>query len=190
MHFRDRFQIQPQSFWIFAYGSLIFRPGFAAAESARATLHGYARRFWQGSPDHRGTPDAPGRVVTLVSAIGESCVGVAYRLMPEHAESILAELDFRERAGFVRHPVRLIREGGEAVGAFTYWADPANPHFLGDAPLVEIAAQIAERSGPSGLNRTYVFELARALRELEVEADHVYDVEAELAAFLARRSSH
>jgi cation transport regulator ChaC len=127
--------------------------------------------------------------VTLASAIGESCVGVAYRLMPEHAESVLAELDFRERAGFVRHPVQLIREGGDTLDAFTYWADPANPHFLGDAPLVEIVAQIAERSGPSGHNRAYVFELARALRELAVEADHVYDVEAELSAFLARRGA-
>jgi cation transport regulator ChaC len=109
--------------------------------------------------------------------------------MPEHAESVLAELDFRERAGFVRHPVKLIREGGDTIDAFTYCADPGNPHFLGDAPLVEIVAQIAERSGPSGHNRAYVFELARALRELAVEADHVYDVEAELSAFLARRGA-
>jgi cation transport protein ChaC len=154
----------------------------------RATLRGYARRFWQGSPDHRGTPEAPGRVVTLVSTLAESCVGVAYRLAEEHAESVLAELDFRERAGFVRRPVRLIREGGDWLDAFTYFADPENPHFLGDAPLPDIVAQIAERSGPSGPNSAYVLELARALRALEVEADHVYDVEAELSSLLARRS--
>jgi cation transport protein ChaC len=152
----------------------------------RATLPGYARRFWQGSPDHRGTPLAPGRVVTLVSALEDSCVGVAYRLFPERAESVIDELDFRERAGFVRTPVRLIREDGASLDAFTYLADPENPYFLGDAPLFELAAQIAERSGPSGANSAYVFELARALRELGVEADHVYEVEAELSAFLER----
>lgn len=184
--FRDRFQIQSQSFWIFAYGSLIFRPGFVAAEAARATLHGYARRFWQGSPDHRGTFDAPGRVVTLVPAAGERCVGVAYRLAAERAESVLAELDFRERAGFVREPVRVIREGGEAIDALTYRADPHNPHFLGDASLDEIVREIAVRSGPSGTNRAYVIELAKALRELGVETDHVFEVEAALAAWLAR----
>lgn len=101
---------------------------------------------------------------------------------------MLAELDFRERAGFVRQPVRLIREGGEPIHALTYRAEPENPHFLGDAPLAEIVAQIAVRSGPSGANRAYVLELARALRELGVETDHVFEVEAALAAWLARES--
>ncbi len=78
------------------------------------------------------------------------------------------ELDHRERAGFIRQPVRLVRDGGSVLDAFTYMASPDNSHFLGDAPLSEIVSQIARRAGPSGSNRAYVRELASALRQLNV----------------------
>lgn len=89
--------------WIFAYGSLIFRPSFEYLERRRAFLPDYVRRFWQGSPDHRGIPEAPGRVATLVPAAQDKkewCGSCVYRLDPQHSENILAELDIREQAGF------------------------------------------------------------------------------------------
>ncbi|MCZ6559127.1 MAG: gamma-glutamylcyclotransferase, partial [SAR324 cluster bacterium] len=49
--------------WIFAYGSLMWRPGFAYAASHPATLPGYSRAFCRLSFHHRGTPETPGMVV-------------------------------------------------------------------------------------------------------------------------------
>ena len=44
-------------FWVFGYGSLIWRPGFAHVETRRATLYGYRRALCVRSFVHRGTPE-------------------------------------------------------------------------------------------------------------------------------------
>jgi len=168
---------------LFAYGSLIYRPGFSAAEVVVAALDGYGRRFWQGSPDHRGTPELPGRVVTLVPAPGERCLGLAYRLPADGAQQILAELDWRERAGFERVEVEL-ELGQGRLSALSYLARSDNPHYLGPASLSVVAGEIAVRRGPSGSNLDYLRQLARALRRIGVERDHVFEVERELEGLL------
>jgi cation transport regulator ChaC len=161
--------------WIFAYGSLIFRPSFAYVERRPAWVRGWARRFWQGSPDHRGTPEAPGRVVTLVPLDGAMCGGCAYRVDVREREVILADLDHRERAGFDRAVLPLLdaRDGRAFAEGLVYVAKQDNPHFLG--PLEEglIAQHVARSHGPSGANREYVERLHAALRELNVDDPHV-----------------
>lgn len=170
--------------WIFAYGSLIFRPSFAYVERRRAYVTGWARRFWQGSPDHRGVPDAPGRVVTLVPHDGEACGGCAYRVDDGELEQTLAALDVREQAGFERRAVPLfenasspgVRASEPFAEGITWIAGASNRHFLGPLSEVEIAAVVRERKGPSGSNTEYVRKLAEALRALAILDTHVEDV--------------
>lgn len=161
--------------WIFAYGSLIFRPSFPFLERRPAWVHGYARRFWQGSPDHRGTPESPGRVATLVPAEGETCGGCAYRIDRVNADVILAELDHREKAGFDRVMLPLLDGASGAVFAegLTYVAREDNPHFLGPLEEKLIAEHVTKSHGPSGPNLEYVQRLHDALRELGVVDPHV-----------------
>ena len=66
--------------WVFGYGSLVWRPDFPFQDRL-AFIHGWRRRFWQSSTDHRGTPSAPGRVATLVRGDdAERLWGTAYQL--------------------------------------------------------------------------------------------------------------
>jgi cation transport regulator ChaC len=174
------------SVWIFGYGSLVWRPAFAFEERRPALLPGYARRFWQGSTDHRGVPGAPGRVVTLVPEPGAGCFGLAYRVAASVREAVVERLDQRESGGYVRREVRLeLGNPGaarDAVSALVYFATPDNPNYLGDAPLAEIAAQVRRSRGPSGPNLEYVLRLAESLRALGVEDDPVFALEALLRA--------
>jgi glutathione-specific gamma-glutamylcyclotransferase len=161
--------------WIFAYGSLIFRPSFPHIERRRAFLPGYMRRFWQGSPDHRGVPEAPGRVATLVPAPAEYCGGCVYQIALGDADAILAELDVREQAGFERHllPVFDAPGGNAFAEAIVYVARAGNPHFLGPLDEIDIATWVRKSHGPSGPNADYVLALRDALRSLDIHDPHV-----------------
>jgi len=162
--------------WIFGYGSLIFRPSFPYEERREAWLRDWSRRFWQGSTDHRGVPEAPGRVVTLVPEPGARCWGVAYRIAPERVEEVLTHLDFREQGGYERHGVWLETREPSGLEAVVYVAGPSNPHYLGPASLEEIAAVVRTARGPSGANRDYVRLLAEALSQAGEQDAHVTEL--------------
>lgn len=121
--------------WIIGYGSLIFKPPPLYAFKVTGTINGYIRRFWQSSSDHRGTPQAPGRVATLIplsdivenesfhkhviefelanknialSLLTEEDLtiwGVAYYIEPKNVNKVKDYLDVREQDGYSTHLV-------------------------------------------------------------------------------------
>lgn len=159
--------------WIFGYGSLIWRPSFDFAHARPALLRGWQRRFWQGSPDHRGTSLAPGRVVTIVEQTGAQCWGMGFNITGFEAEAILSELDIRESGGYVRLPVQIEFTDGSSTHALTYFAPPENPNYLGPASLVQMSEQIRSSAGKSGRNSEYFIRLAMALREYDLPDDEI-----------------
>ncbi|MCC6710465.1 MAG: gamma-glutamylcyclotransferase [Gammaproteobacteria bacterium] len=168
--------------WIFGYGSLIWRPAFAYEAQRKAALRGWRRRFWQASPDHRGVPEAPGRVVTLVPDAQAVCWGMAFRVAHAQWQDIIAELDHRERNGYTRCTVALEFEDGGATDAITYVALADNPSFIGPAPLAAMLRQIGEAHGPSGSNREYVTRLAEHLTHLNIHDEEVHGLHSALLA--------
>ncbi len=159
--------------WIFGYGSLIWRPDFEFLEQRIARLPGFVRRFWQASHDHRGTPDAPGRVVTLVEQARAHCDGMVFRVAAPVMADLLPQLDHREKNGYERQYLPVACRDGGSVTALVYVATPDNEAYAGPMPTKELAHHIARSHGPSGSNADYLFELARALEQLKIDDDHV-----------------
>jgi cation transport regulator ChaC len=202
-----------ESLWIFGYGSLVWRPAFAHRRRRPAFIEGFARRFWQGSTDHRGVPGAPGRVVTLLpddhaslrlepGFRPERCWGTAYEVPAHDPDGVLPHLDHRERGGYERIELELSLQGEAArpstasdrrpaelrVRGLVYMARPENENYLGPAPIEAIARQVASARGPSGENPEYVFELERSLRSIGAHDSHVFGVAAALRALVEEPS--
>jgi cation transport protein ChaC len=149
--------------WLFGYGSLIWRPDFPYLDS---------RRFWQGSHFHRGVETNPGRVVTVVNTPGERCYRRAFLIDPK----VIEHLDAREKNCYERNSIDICFDDANIPGV-VYIAPNANPAFLGDAPLDEIATQIDRCKGRSGTNVDYLLQLARELRRLSISDSHVFELE-------------
>ena len=162
--------------WVFGYGSLIYKVDFDFLDCQNAHIFGYERRFWQGSHDHRGTPENPGRVLTLIPIKSARCFGKAFRV--EH--HVFEHLDHREKNGYLREEMDIHLENGRVVKGLVYIGAPDNEAWLGEASTKEIAEHIATSSGPSGDNKDYVFDLANALRDHGEVDEHVFGVELNL----------
>jgi len=173
-----------EQIWLFGYGSLIYKTDFAYLERRPAFIRHWARRFWQGSHDHRGTPEAPGRVVTLIPEHDAVCAGLAYLITADTLE----HLDLREKNGYLRFVAELNLDDGRRIEGLVYIATAENAAYLGPAPAHEIARHIAAARGPSGPNRDYLIHLAAALREMDAHDPHVFEIERQLLELSASGS--
>ncbi|XP_008777322.1 gamma-glutamylcyclotransferase 2-3 isoform X3 [Phoenix dactylifera] len=154
--------------WVFGYGSLIWKTGFHYDERVVGFIRGYRRVFYQGSTDHRGTPDFPGRTVTLQAFPGELCWGVAYKISREEDQkNALEYLEVREK-----------QYDSKVYLDFFTDPDSTTPTING------VMVQIIHAGGPSGPNRDYVFHLEDALNQLGCLDLHVRDVANAVRKFL------
>ena len=157
--------------WIFAYGSLIWKPEFDFAERARAEIVGYRRGFCMTSIHYRGTPAAPGLVLALDADPAGRCAGVAYRLAPETAAAALAAVRRRELISRAYDeavlPLRL--EDGREVAGHVYVVNRDHPQYRGGLTPEEQAEVIARAAGPMGTNADYLASTVASLAALGLE---------------------
>ncbi|WP_048645096.1 gamma-glutamylcyclotransferase [Nitratireductor soli] len=158
-------------FWVFGYGSLMWRPGFAHVETRKARLHGYRRALCVYSHVHRGSPDQPGLVLGLDR--GGSCLGLAFRVPGDLHDEVVAYLRERELVTNVYLERRLVvrLEDGPPVAALAYVVDRAHPQYAGGIDVAHAAERVTGSVGQSGRNEDYVLNTIEHLKALGIR-DH------------------
>ena len=154
--------------WVFAYGSLMWKPGFGYLEAEPATLYGYHRAFCVYSWTYRGTRERPGLVLGLDA--GGSCVGRAYRVAAGEADGVRAYLHAREMdRGIYRQVIRRVGIGdGRRVPALCHVANRLSPLYAGKLSDQRMAELILQGKGRMGPCREYLLNTVRHLDELGI----------------------
>src|SRR6201997_1929522 len=154
--------------WIFAYGSLMWRPGFSYLERVPARLVGLHRALCVFSFVHRGTPERPGLVLGLDR--GGMCRGIAYRVAAASRAKTLDYLRGREQVTTVyletTRQIELEEHARRRVRAVCYIVDRSHVQYAGRLTLAESLHHVRQGHGRSGANRDYVLETVRALEAL------------------------
>ncbi len=165
-------------FWVFGYGSLMWRPGFEFREAQRGRIYGYRRALCIHSFIHRGTPERPGLVLGLDR--GGSCTGMAFKVRGEDHEEVVAYLRAREMTNkvYMERQLPAYLANGEQVEALSFVTDRAHPQYAGALEIEEAAHRVAVSEGQSGHNADYVLSTVRHLREMRIR-DHLLEAVAE-----------
>ncbi|MBZ9699819.1 MULTISPECIES: gamma-glutamylcyclotransferase [unclassified Mesorhizobium] len=168
-------------FWVFGYGSLIWRPGFAHVETRRARLHGYRRALCVYSFVHRGTRERPGLVLGLDR--GGSCVGLAFRVPGELRDEVIAYLRERELVTnvYLERMLNVRLDGGGTVEAVAYIVDRNHEQYAGALDAAHAADVVRGAVGQSGNNEDYVSSTLDHLRALGIRDHWLEDVARRIA---------
>jgi cation transport protein ChaC len=144
--------------WVFAYGSLIWKPDFDAVESLQATAWGWHRSFCLKMTRWRGSQAQPGLMMAL--SPGGRCNGVVFRLSED------------DRLGQIRRMIR--REIGSVDDistarwiqvettdgtrrALVFWAGPKGERVYHNLPLETVAGVLARACGHMGSCAEYLY---------------------------------
>ena len=167
---RSNGMIEDTTAWVFAYGSLMWNPGFEYLEEHPALLRGYHRAFCIFSHIYRGSEEKPGLVLGLNR--GGACQGRAFRIPHEREAEILTYLDDRELVTgvYVRRGLPVGIPGGRVL-AHVYVANPTHPQYARKVAPEKAARIIAERAGPAGTNLEYFENTVNHLETIGIR-DH------------------
>jgi glutathione-specific gamma-glutamylcyclotransferase len=175
-------------FWVFAYGSLIWNPGFPYKSREAARLVGYHRGYCIRSQIYRGTPEAPGLVLGLER--GGECEGVGYRVAGELHEETMQYLRERELVTDVYDETLLTietRDGGRHR-AYAYVANTEHEQYVMMKDFDLAVETIASASGAAGPNYEYALNTWVNLAGLGIQDALVERVADALRARDGRRA--
>lgn len=165
--------------WVFGYGSVMWRPGFAHAERRTGRVYGYHRALCVWSWVHRGTRARPGLVLGL--DVGGSCQGIAFRIAAADKHAVADYLYRRELVtdGYQATLQRVYLGGAAnraAVTALTFRANRGHPQYAGKLDYRQAADTVRRAHGVSGANPEYVASAVQQLQAMGIADGHLHKI--------------
>ena len=177
--------------WLFAYGSLIWKPDFEHAESVAAAARGWHRSFCLKLTRWRGTREVPALMMALDR--GGSCGGLAYRLPDEDHRGQVVRLLMRETDG--NPPMNVARwvtvqTAAGPLQALAFVASPAGRAYAGRLPHEEVARILATAAGHWGSAAQYLYNTVAKLEESGIRDRNLWRLQALVAAEIRRNTAN
>ena len=159
--------------WLFAYGSLIWRPCFAVQSRRKGVLHEYQRRFCVYTVEARGTPDLPGLGLGLEPGPG-LCSGVLLSIPHRDRDQALSRLWAREMLTAIYRPCWLtVETESEPLTALAFIVDSRHCQYAGHLTGEAQVSLIRSARGELGSCREYLVSTVDALADAGIEDTHL-----------------
>jgi cation transport protein ChaC len=173
-----------EDIWVFAYGSLIWKPEMEFVDQRQALLPGYHRTFCLWQRRYRGSQLRPGLMLGLDR--GGSCRGVTFRIEGRRRSEVLAPVFRRELIanGYRPRWVRLDTPTG-ALDAVAFMANRAAERYAGKLSDDVVAAHIASACGHIGPAAEYLLETVAHLESLGIHDRYLWRMQKRVAHRLA-----
>jgi glutathione-specific gamma-glutamylcyclotransferase len=179
-------QYTPDTLWLFAYGSLIWKPDFTALDHRRGFAYGWHRSFCMELKSWRGTPEQPGLMLALDR--GGCCEGIVYRLPDnDHHDQlrrlVRRELGYREDVPATRWIN--VRTDAGAIRALVFYAAPRDSAYRGRKPPEEVAQVLARAAGHVGSCAMYLYQTVTKLEEHGIHDRRLWQLQELVALNIA-----
>lgn len=175
--------------WLFAYGSLIWKPEVPHVAEKRGTARGWHRSFCFRIHRFRATRAAPGLMMALDR--GGQCSGMLYQLP---GEDLPAQVDKLFRREFTVKPpncqprwITVTTEDGP-VRAIAFVMNRQAKAYTGKLTPDEVADIVSRSCGHWGTCAEYLYNTVAHLEAKGIHDRHLWDLQELVAERISRRS--
>jgi cation transport protein ChaC len=176
--------------YVFAYGSLIWKPASAIVAQEVAVARGWHRAFCLGwDRRYRGNPERPGLMLALDR--GGTCTGVVQRLPSHDVEASLDKLLRREMPIYPSpFPPRWVRveTATGPLRAITFAMDRKSDAYVTGLSIEEIADVLACAVGHWGSMAEYLHNTVAHLEELGISDGFLWQMQELVAKRIEART--
>jgi glutathione-specific gamma-glutamylcyclotransferase len=174
--------------YVFAYGSLIWKPAFDYARMVRGTAQGWRRSFCLRLTRFRGTAQQPGLMMALDR--GGTCEGFVQQLHEGREYEELQKLWRREMT--MKPPTNRprwieVKLENSNVLAIAFTANPKRPNYAADLSPGEISRTLSIACGHWGSGADYLHQTVNALEAAGIHDPYLWQLQELVAEHIIAR---